>query len=166
MVHTITNHFLSFVISIIADDSKVIFAEFIFFFYKTLIPGQYNLTGSLPAAILGKAYSWTCSIFTPVDQKYTVVKFTRNSILVGTVGWNSDGTCLPNTQSSRYELHCVSENVFSLSIPPASMTKYEESSDWRCGYFGDESYKSKVVQLKIAGNSMKVFLETGNSYKH
>eukprot|EP00105_Crassostrea_gigas_P007315 XP_011421516.1 PREDICTED: cell adhesion molecule 2 isoform X1 [Crassostrea gigas] len=112
--------------------------------------GQYNLTGSLPAAILGKAYSWTCSIFTPVDQKYTVVKFTRNNILVGTVGWNSDGTCLSNPQSSRYELHCVSENVFSLSIPPASMTKYEESSDWRCGYFGDESYKSKVVQLKIA----------------
>lgn len=112
--------------------------------------GQYNLTGSLPAAVLGKAYSWTCSIFTPVDQKYTVVKFTRNNILVGTVGWNSDGTCLSNAQSSRYELHCVSDNVFSLSIPPESMTKYEERSDWQCGYFGDESYKSEVVKLKIA----------------
>lgn len=98
-----------------------------------------------------------------MDQKYTVVKFTRNNILVGTVGWNSDGTCLSNAQSSRYELHCVSDNVFSLSIPPESMTKYEERSDWQCGYFGDESYKSEVVELKIAGTFLKVFLKTNNS---
>ena len=112
---------------------------------------QYNLTGSFPAAILGKEFSWECSMSIPPNQNINAVRFFRNSTYVGTVGRFPNGTCVSDSLHPRYDYQCDTDHVFSLIIPADNMTEYENNSMWQCQYYGDGRYRSSNQFLKIAG---------------
>ncbi|XP_078325008.1 uncharacterized protein LOC111126447 isoform X3 [Crassostrea virginica] len=111
---------------------------------------QYNLTGSFPAAILGKEFSWECSMAIPPNQNINAVRFFRNSTYVGTVGRFPNGTCVSDSLHPRYDYQCDTDHVFSLIIPADNMTEYENNSMWQCQYYGDGRYRSSNQFLKIA----------------
>ena len=111
---------------------------------------QYNLTGSLPAAILGKAFSWECSMSIPPGQTINAVGFIRNSKHVGSVGRFPNGTCAAESFNPRYDYQCVTDHVFSLIIPGDNITEYENNSVWQCQYYGVGHYRSSNQFLKIA----------------
>ena len=111
---------------------------------------QYNMTGSLPAAILGKEFSWECSMSIPSDQIINAVTFYRNNNRVGTVGRFPNGTCVLVSLHPRYDYQCDTDHTFSLIIPANNMTEYENNSMWQCEYIGG-GYRSSNQLLKIAG---------------
>ena len=112
---------------------------------------QYNLTGSLPAAILGKEFSWECSTSIPSNQTINAVSFYRNNTHVGSVGRFPNGTCAADSFNPRYDYRCVSIHVFSLIIPGDNMIENENNSVWQCQHYGVGHYRSSNQLLKIAG---------------
>ena len=118
--------------------------------------GQYNLTGSLEAAILGMEFSWTCSMTIPPGQTHDAVIFRRNLESLGMLIRFPNGTCASFDTQPRYNYRCDTDHVFSLIIPADNMTEYENNSVWQCEYFGDGRYRSLDQLLKIAG--MKTLL--------
>nr|XP_022328438.1 uncharacterized protein LOC111127518 [Crassostrea virginica] len=109
--------------------------------------GQFNLAGSFPI-VIGKEFTWTCTMFIPKGQTLNLVKFIRNDVFVGNIGRTS-GNCSVTSLDSRYDYKCVTDRVYSLIIPAQNMTKYENNSRWRCEYFGDAKLKSLDALLKI-----------------
>ena len=112
---------------------------------------QYNLTGSLPAAILGKEFSWKCSMSIPPNHTINTVSFYRNNTHVGSVARLTNGICATYSLHPRYDYRCVTDHVFSLIIPGDNMTEYENNSFWHCQYYGVGHYRSSNQLLKIAG---------------
>ncbi|XP_078325011.1 neogenin-like isoform X2 [Crassostrea virginica] len=111
--------------------------------------GQYNLTGSLQAAILGMDFSWTCSTTISPGQTHDVVIFRRNDIDVGLIVRFPNKTCKAFSMHPRYDYRCDTDHTFSLIIPANSMTEYENNSMWRCEYAGG-GYRSSTQMLNIA----------------
>ncbi|XP_065933038.1 uncharacterized protein [Magallana gigas] len=110
---------------------------------------QFNMTGSSEFASLRQAYTWTCSMFVPTEQTVKAVKFYRNNILCGLIGYlNND--CVNQSANPRYTYACLSDYVYTLTIPAENMTEYEQGSLWRCEYVVNSSYRSSDVIIKIA----------------
>lgn len=57
--------------------------------------------------------------------------------------------CATQSADPRYSYQCLTENVFSLTIPAENMTEFEQKSTWRCEYVFDASYRSSEVILNI-----------------
>ena len=112
--------------------------------------GQFNLSGSLQAAILGKDFSWECSTPKSPNARLYGVTFTRDGIEVGMVIRFPNGTCVSVSLHPRYDYQCDTDHVFSLIIPANNMTEYENNSMWQCEYIGG-GYRSSNQLLKIAG---------------
>uniref|UniRef100_A0A8W8LD40 Ig-like domain-containing protein n=1 Tax=Magallana gigas TaxID=29159 RepID=A0A8W8LD40_MAGGI len=107
------------------------------------------MTGSSEFASLRQAYTWTCSMFVPPEQTVKAVKFYRNNILCALIGYlNND--CVNQNYNSRYTYRCLSDNVYTLTIPAENMTEYEQGSLWRCESVVNSSYRSSEVIIKIA----------------
>ncbi|XP_062578050.1 uncharacterized protein LOC134239936 [Saccostrea cucullata] len=109
---------------------------------------EFNLTGSLPAAILEESFTWTCAMFLPPREVTHAVSFSRNNTRIGSIGY-MNGKCLTADLNPRYIYLCESENVFSLVIPSENMTEYEANTTWRCQHFSNGFFKSPEVMLKI-----------------
>lgn len=122
--------------------------NYVFFF-----SGQrYNLTGSSTFAVLGKAFTWTCEMFVPPDDTMSFVKFYRNNVLCVLIG-STRSVCMTQSPLPRYNYNCVSDFVYSLTIPSGSMTEIEQGSIWRCEYHNNPIYKSPDITLNIASKS-------------
>nr|XP_034316836.1 synaptogenesis protein syg-2 isoform X4 [Crassostrea gigas] len=107
------------------------------------------MTRSSEFASLRQAYTWTCSMFVPPEQNVKGVKFYRNNILCVLIGYlNND--CVNQSANPRYTYLCLSDNVYTLTIPAENMTEYEQGSLWRCEYVVSSSYRSSDVIIKIA----------------
>lgn len=110
------------------------------------------MTGSSEFASLRQAYTWTCSMFVPPEQTTNGVKFYRDNILCVLIGYlNND--CINQSANPRYRYECLSENVYTLTIPAENMTGYEQGSMWRCEYVFNSSYRSSDVIIKIASKT-------------
>ncbi|XP_065933048.1 neural cell adhesion molecule 1 isoform X2 [Magallana gigas] len=121
----------------------------LFFIVLTTEGQQFNMTGSSEFASLRQAYTWTCSMFVPPGQTIKGVKFNRNNVLLAVIGYfNND--CANQSANPRYTYRCLSDYVYTLTIPAENMTEYEQGSLWRCEYMFDSSYRSSDVIIKIA----------------
>lgn len=110
---------------------------------------QYNLTGSSELAELGQAFTWTCDMFVPPGNTINAVRFYRNSVVCVVIGYrNLDNTCLYYSLNPRYTYACLSDDVFTLTIPAENMTEMEQGSMWRCQ--NNHNYKSSEAILNIA----------------
>uniref|UniRef100_A0A8W8LC53 Ig-like domain-containing protein n=1 Tax=Magallana gigas TaxID=29159 RepID=A0A8W8LC53_MAGGI len=94
---------------------------------------RYNLTGSSEFAVLGEAFTWTCDMFVPPGYTSNAVKFFRDNKLCVVIA-NTNAACATQRDNCGYSYKCVSESVFSLTIPAENMTEYENGSKWRCDY--------------------------------
>nr|XP_034303739.1 titin-like isoform X4 [Crassostrea gigas] len=110
---------------------------------------QYNLTGSSKFALLGETFTWTCRMFVPTNQTAKAVLFYRNNNLVVAIG-HINNDCITQSANIKYTYTCLSDYVYTLTIPAENMTEMEQGSMWRCGYVGNSSYRSSDVMLKIA----------------
>lgn len=107
------------------------------------------MTGSSEFASLRQSYTWTCSMFVPTEQTIKGVKFYRNNVLCVFIGYvNND--CVIQSANPNYTYRCLSDYVYTLTIPAENMTEYEQGSLWRCEYMFNSSYRSSDVIIKIA----------------
>lgn len=107
------------------------------------------MTGSSEFASLRQAYTWTCSMCVPPEQTVKGVMFYRNNILCVLIGYlNND--CVNQSANPRYTYACLSDDVFTLTIPAENMTEMEQGSMWRCQNIGHHNYKSSEAILNIA----------------
>uniref|UniRef100_A0A8W8LC32 Ig-like domain-containing protein n=1 Tax=Magallana gigas TaxID=29159 RepID=A0A8W8LC32_MAGGI len=123
----------------------------LFFIVLTTEGQQFNMTGSSEFASLRQAYTWTCSMFVPPEQTVKGVMFYRNNILCVLIGYlNND--CVNQSANPRYTYACLSDYVYTLTIPAENMTEYEQGSLWRCKYvvYSNNGYRSSDVIIKIA----------------
>lgn len=102
--------------------------------------------------MLGEAFTWTCDMFVPPDDTVSFVKFYRNNVLCVLIGSTSSG-CATQSPLPRYSYSCVSDRVYSLTIPSGSMNEFEQGSIWRCEYHNNPMYKSPNITLNIASKS-------------
>lgn len=112
---------------------------------------QYmNLTGSSNYAVLGKTFTWTCTILKPQNLQSNYVFFKRNfsGRCVGIQQTN--GNCTKTIENYSYTYECVSENIYTLTIPANNMTEVEQNSKWHCESVVSSSFSSPVMTLKIA----------------
>lgn len=114
-----------------------------------LLRSTINLTGSSEFAMLGEAFTWTCDMFVPPGQSVNAVKFYRNQILCVAIG-HLNNECLTQSAHPKYIYRCLSDNMYTLTIPAKNMTVYEQGSTWRCQYVVNYSFRSTDVILKIA----------------
>lgn len=110
---------------------------------------QYNLTGSSEFAVLGEAFTWTCDMFVPPGQSVNAVNFFRNQNLLGAIGYKNK-ECLTQSAHPKYIYICLSDYVYTLTIPAENMTVYQQGSTWSCEYVFNYSFRSTDVVLKIA----------------
>lgn len=113
---------------------------------------QYNLTGSSKFALLGETFTWTCRMFVPTNQTAKAVLFYRNNKLVVAIG-HINNECITQSANIKYTYACLSDYVYTLTIPAENMTEMEQGSMWRCGYVGNLSYRRVDVMLKIASKT-------------
>lgn len=90
-----------------------------------------NLTGSSEYAFLGKTFTWTCVILKPNQISTHYVFFKRNASTCVGIGY-INGVCRINSYISKYTYECLSESIYSLTIPADNMTKDEQNSRWHC----------------------------------
>lgn len=115
------------------------------------------MTGSSEFASLRQAYTWTCSMFVPPEQTVKGVMFYRNNILCILIGYlNND--CVNQSANPRYTYACLSDYVYTLTIPAENMTEYEQGSLWRCEYVVNSSYRSSDVIIKIASKIYFIYI--------
>lgn len=88
-------------------------------------------------------------MFLPPYQSAIGVFFYRNNNRTALVGMK-DGTCITQSADPRYSYECLTENVFSLTIPAEKMTEFEQKSAWKCDYVFNASYRSSEVILNIS----------------
>ncbi|XP_034303603.2 neural cell adhesion molecule 1-like isoform X2 [Magallana gigas] len=110
---------------------------------------QFNMTGSSEFASLRQSYTWTCSMFVPTEQTFKGVKFYRNNVLCVVIGY-VNSKCAIQSANPNYTYRCLSDYVYTLTIPAENMTEYEQGSLWRCEYVLNSSYRSSDVIIKIA----------------
>lgn len=87
-------------------------------------------------------------MFLPPDHTVFGILFYRNNyrtVLIGMKG----SQCATQSADPRYSYQCLTENVFSLTIPAENMTEFEQKSTWRCEYLFNVSYRSSQVILNI-----------------
>lgn len=120
------------------------------FFFKFSDQQYLDLTGSSKYAILGKAFTWTCAILKPqeISTNYVFFKRNANNKCVG-IGY-INGVCRIDSYISTYTYNCLSENIYSLTIPADNMTKDEQNSQWHCESVVDSGYRSSSLLLRIA----------------
>lgn len=123
--------------------------------FSVFLAQQYNLTGSSQFASLGQAFTWRCEMFLPPNGTTLFVKFYRNNVLSVLIGSGSSG-CVNQSALPKYSYACVSDHVYTLTIPPQSMTEVEQGSIWRCEYHDKPLYKSPDITLRIAGKSYHI----------
>lgn len=112
---------------------------------------QYNLTGSSELAELGQAFTWTCDMFVPPGNTLNAVRFYRNTASCVDIG-HVDNNCRNQNYNSRYTYACLSDYVYTLTIPAENMTEMEQGSMWRCQHIFHRyySFKSSEAILHIA----------------
>lgn len=117
----------------------------------TVVKGsqQFNMTGSSEFASLRQSYTWTCSMFVPPGQTINAIKFYKDSLLCVAIGYTKNDF-FKQSANPRYTYGCLSDYVYTLTIPAENMTEYEQGSLWRCEYVFNSSYRSSDVILKIA----------------
>lgn len=121
------------------------------------------MTGSSEFASLRQAYTWTCSVFVPPEQTVKAVNFYRNNISCALIGYvNND--CVIHSANPNYTYRCLSDYVYTLTIPAESMTEYEQGSLWRCEYVVNSSYRSSDVIIKIASKIYFICIYIINTY--
>lgn len=86
----------------------------------------------------------------PPGDTVSFVKFYRSNVLIVLIGSTSSG-CVTQSALPNYNYNCVSDFVYSLTIPAESMTEVEQGSIWRCEYHDKPLYKSPDITLRIAG---------------
>lgn len=91
-------------------------------------------------------------MFVPPNQTAKAVQFYRNNNLVGTIG-HINNECISQSANTKYTYECLSDYVYTLTIPAENMTEMEQGSMWRCGYVVNSSYRSSDVMLKIASKT-------------
>lgn len=115
------------------------------------------MTGSSEFAIQGQAFTWTCSMFIPSGETANGVIFYRNNSLCVVIGF-LDNNCVNQSANPRYTCKCLSDFVYTLTIPAENMTEYEQGSIWRCVYVVNNNYRSSDVILKIASKIYMYFI--------
>lgn len=108
------------------------------------------MTGSSEYAYPGRAFTWTCAFLKPKEISTNYVFFKRNASTkcVG-IGY-INGVCRIDSYISKYTYKCLSENIYSLTIPADNMTKDEQNSQWHCESIVNSSYRSSSILLKVA----------------
>ena len=99
---------------------------------------------------MGVAFNWTCEMFIPPNQVINAVTFYRNNTRCASIG-HLNGNCVTVDANPRYTSRCLSEFIYTLTIPAENMTEYEQGSVWRCEYFGNGTFKSSDATLTIVG---------------
>ncbi|XP_052691152.1 kin of IRRE-like protein 1 [Crassostrea angulata] len=72
-------------------------------------------------------------MFVPPGYTSNAVKFFRDNKLCVVIA-NTNAACATQSDNCEYSYKCVSESMFSLTIPAENMTEYENGSKWRCDY--------------------------------
>lgn len=106
--------------------------------------------------MLGEAFTWKCYTNLPPGDTLSIVKFYRNNVLCVLIGSTSSG-CVTQSALPRYSYNCVSDRVYSLTIPAESMTEFEQGSIWGCEYHNKPLFKSPDITLRIAGKPCHTF---------
>lgn len=88
-------------------------------------------------------------MFTPPNQTVNGVTFYRGNLLCAVIGLIT-GECTLQISNDRYKYGCLSNSIYTLTIPAQNMTEYEQRSSWSCKYVNDSSYRSSEVILDIA----------------
>lgn len=88
-------------------------------------------------------------MFVPPGQSVNAVKFLRNQIFCGAIGYKNN-ECLTQSAHPEYIYRCRSGYVYTLTIPAENMTVYEQGSTWSCQNVFNYSFRSTDVVLKIA----------------
>lgn len=88
-------------------------------------------------------------MFVPPNQTAKAVQFYRNNNLVVAIGHNNN-ECISQSANTKYTYECLSDYVYTLTIPAENMTQNEQGSMWRCQYILHYSYKSSEAILNIA----------------
>lgn len=119
-------------------------------FFKFSDQQYLNLTGSSEYAFPGKAFTWTCAFLKPKEISTNYVFFIRNASTkcVG-IGY-INGVCRIDSYISKYTYKCLSENIYSLTIPAENMTTDEQNSQWHCTSIVNSNYRSSSILLKVA----------------
>lgn len=108
--------------------------------------------------MLGEAFTWTCEMILPPGDTVSIVTFYRSNVLIVLIGSTSSG-CVTQSALPMYNYTtCVSDFVYSLTIPAESMTEVEQGSIWRCEYYNKPLYKSPDITLRIAGRLYHISL--------
>lgn len=100
-------------------------------------------------ATLGENFTLTCSMVNSMDGDDKAVRFFRDDRLTVAIGFNNN-MCATQSANPNYTYECISEYIFTLTIPAEKMTEAEQSSEWRCGHILISSKKSPAVILQIA----------------
>lgn len=89
-------------------------------------------------------------IFKTKRNKHELCFFKRNAstkcVGIGYV----NGVCRIDSYISKYTYKCLSENIYSLTIPADNMIKDEQNSQWHCESIVNSSYRSSSILLKVA----------------
>lgn len=88
-------------------------------------------------------------MFIPPNKDSNAIKFYRNNTQCVLIGYHNNN-CTTVTPNPRYTYKCLSDLMYSLTIPSENMTEYEQNSQWRCQSVTDAMYRSPVVTLQIA----------------
>lgn len=94
------------------------------------------------------AFTWTCGMFIPPNKTSNVIRFMRNDIQCVYIALSNTCTTLPNL-NPRYTYKCLSNFMYSLTIPSENMTEFEQNSKWKC-ISVIPGYGSPEVTLQIA----------------
>lgn len=88
-------------------------------------------------------------MFTPPKETVNGVRFYRGNLVCAAIG-RVTGECTVQTSNDRYTYGCLSNSIYTLTIPAQNMTEYEQRSTWSCKYVFNSSYRSPEVILDIA----------------
>lgn len=102
-------------------------------------------------------------MFTPPKQTVNGVRFYRGSLICAVIG-RVTGECTIQTSNERYIYGCLSNSIYTLTIPAENMTEYEQRSTWSCKNVFNSSYRSPEVILDIASKINFCFKSNINIY--
>lgn len=88
-------------------------------------------------------------MFTPPKQTVNGVKFYRDDLVCAVIG-RVTGECTVQILNDRYIYGCLSNSIYTLTIPAENMTEYEQRLTWSCKYVSNSSYRSPDAILNIA----------------
>lgn len=117
---------------------------------------EYSLAGSTQYAALGEDFTWTCTMFIPSGQSLNAIKFYRGELISVSLIQN-DGKCTNQSANPNYIYGCLTDSIYTLTIPAENMTYAEQHSKWRCEYGFDAKYRSSEETLNIKSKiNMKI----------